>query len=436
MDNRSHPAPSAEGSSGRFGFFRKRSFLYFRIILVLVILYLTKQTIFSSRSQLVSPEAVQPIVPAVSAIIPTRLEKVRPNQSLSSILAEHHVKSSEAHLVIEAIKGICQCVLFVGQDYFLELNPDSSLALFKLLSRDRLTYYQVVREETQYRADIRPRPLRKERVTLAGILQSSLYEAMAKAGERPELVINLIDIFAWDINWFVDPQVGDTFKLIFEKVYSDEEFMGYGKILSAYYKNREKPYRAYYFSPDSTVADYFDAQGVSLRKSMLKAPLAYRRISSRFSRSRFHPILKCRRPHLGVDYAASTGTPVKAAGDGRVLFAGVKGGYGKCVHLRHFNSYTTMYGHLSGFVSALRSGKTVKQGEVIGFVGSTGLSSGPHLDYRVKRGNQFVNPLTLSAPPVGKVPAKWRSDFLSLVERQDAALALSPTEEELHALAK
>jgi murein DD-endopeptidase MepM/ murein hydrolase activator NlpD len=246
---------------------------------------------------------------------------------------------------------------------------------------------------------------------LSGKLESSLYEAIEAAGERPELIIHFIDLFSWDINWFIDPRTGDQFRMTYEKYYSGGEFIKYGRILAACYVNDGKPYYAYRFNPDTTLDDYFNENGVSLRKSFLKAPLRYHRVSSRFSYSRLHPILKYRRPHLGVDYAAPVGTPVSAAADGKVVFAGNRGGYGKLVIIYHENAYRTQYGHLRRFGRGIRAGKKVKQGQVIGFVGSSGLSTGPHLDFRVQRGKAFINPLSIKSAPVTQVPEKYLPVF-------------------------
>jgi murein DD-endopeptidase MepM/ murein hydrolase activator NlpD len=236
------------------------------------------------------------------------------------------------------------------------------------------------------------------------------------------LALQLSDIFAWDIDFSTDLRNGDTFKIVVEGFYLDGEFKKYGDILSAEFFNNGEVYRAYRFEYNGG-ADYYDADGKSLRRSFLKAPLNFRRISSGFSKRRLHPILKIFRPHLGVDYAAPTGTPVSTVGDGTVIFAGYKGQNGKIVAIKHVNGYRTYYGHLSKIQRGIRRGTKVKQGQVIGYVGATGLATGPHLDYRIKVNNRFVNPLMLKLPRGRSVPRKLMAKFKNFKNEMDTQLA-------------
>jgi murein DD-endopeptidase MepM/ murein hydrolase activator NlpD len=249
--------------------------------------------------------------------------------------------------------------------------------------------YVASKEEIVFDAKIR---------TIGGVITNNLYEDATKAGCSPQLILNFADVFAWDIDFFSDLRKNDRFRIVFEELYKDGKCVRHGKIIAAQFINRENPFQAFYFECGNGEAGYYDEAGKSVARVFLKSPLRYSRISSRFSRSRFHPILRIRRPHSGVDYAAPRGTPVEATCNGKAIFVGWKGGYGKCVIVKHNHTFTTYYGHLSRFARGMRKGKIVKQGQVIGYVGSTGLSTGPHLDYRLKKRGHFIDPLKYKSP--------------------------------------
>lgn len=268
--------------------------------------------------------------------------------------------------------------------------------------------------------------------TTSGTIKSSLFEDGTKAGCRPQLILNFADIFAWDLDFFSDLRENDSFKLLFEEIYKDGEFVRYGKILAAEFTNREKRYRAFYFEDDKGNTGYYNDEGKSLAREFLKSPLRYSRISSRFSKRRFHPILRIYRPHSGVDYAAPTGTPVEATCDGKIIFVGWKKDYGKCIKIRHNHIYTSYYGHLSRFIKGMKRGKRVKQGKVIGYVGATGLATGPHLDYRLKKRGTFIDPLRFKSPRICSISKAQRPQFeknkrqiLVMLEQLDEGLILA-----------
>jgi murein DD-endopeptidase MepM/ murein hydrolase activator NlpD len=229
------------------------------------------------------------------------------------------------------------------------------------------------------------------------------------SGEEDQLALDLAEIFAWDVDFHTELQRGDSFRVAVEKLTLDGRFCRYGRILSAEFTRGTRLLRAVWFEGSQASAGYYTPEGTPLRKAFLRSPLKFSRISSGFTRSRFHPILHTSRPHLGVDYAAPVGTAVRAAGDGVVVQAGWMGGYGKAVRIRHANGYETLYGHLSRFQVA--RGTRVAQGQVIGAVGRTGLATGPHLDYRMLRNGVFINPLKLQSPPAEPVPARERPAF-------------------------
>jgi murein DD-endopeptidase MepM/ murein hydrolase activator NlpD len=243
----------------------------------------------------------------------------------------------------------------------------------------------------------------------SAVIENSLYVSLMQSNASPELAVKLSQIFAWQID-FYHLQKGDYFKVIYEEKYVDSSLIGIGKINAAYFNQEGKEFYAIPFVQDS-VFQYFDENGNSLRKAFLKAPLEFRRISSRFSRNRLHPILKTHRPHLGVDYAAPVGTPVRSTGDGVVIEAGYRGGNGKFIKIRHNSVYTTMYMHLSRFAKGIKKGTSVQQGKIIGYVGSSGLSTGPHLDYRFFINGKPVNPLKVELPPSHPVNEEMRAEF-------------------------
>ncbi len=254
-------------------------------------------------------------------------------------------------------------------------------------------------------------PLERRVLGLVGRIESSLYESMVQLGQSPELTMRFADIFAWQIDFLTESQPGDTFKLIWEKCYKEGEEFSDGRILAAQYLGREGSYTAIFFEDTEGRNDYYTIKGESLRKEFLRSPLNYRRISSYFSYKRFHPILKYYRPHLGIDYAAPLGTPVVSIGDGVVTHVGWEGDYGRFVKIRHQNGYYSTYGHLSRYEKGIGRGVKVKQGQVVGRVGASGLATGPHLDFRVVHNSKFVNFLKIQIPAAESVKDKYREEF-------------------------
>jgi len=254
-------------------------------------------------------------------------------------------------------------------------------------------------------------PLKKRILGLVGAIETSLYEAMIQLGQSPELTMRFADIFAWQVDFLTEPRPGDTFKLTWEKFYKEGEEFSDGTILAAQYLGEGGSYTAILFEDPEGNKDYYTIEGESLRKEFLRSPLNYRRITSYFSYRRFHPILKYYRPHLGIDYASPLGTPVASIGDGVVTYVGCKSDYGRFVKVRHQNGYYSSYGHLSRYGKEIRRGVKVKQGQVVGYVGASGLATGPHLDFRVVRNGKFVNFLKIQIPPAESVKDKYRREF-------------------------
>jgi murein DD-endopeptidase MepM/ murein hydrolase activator NlpD len=284
-----------------------------------------------------------------------------------------------------------------------------------------------------FHSEIQIIPSETKTVGVTGEVHGSLFAAVTDAGEKPELAMRLAEIFGWDLDFYTDPRPGDTFRVVVEKkMLANGEVSAYGRILMAEYNNGNHPYRAVLFHGPGGVPAYYTPDGKSMKKAFLHSPLKFAAvITSHFSEHRFHPILKEYRPHLGIDYAAPTGTPVQTIGDGRVIFAGMKGGAGNLIEVQHSNGYTTYYMHLSRVL--VHSGQRVEQGQRIGLVGMTGLATGPHLDFRIERGKQFLNFERLPLPPSDPVSKRDWSEFAAA---RDQAMALLPPQPSTTALAK
>lgn len=249
---------------------------------------------------------------------------------------------------------------------------------------------------------------------LSGEIRDSVFETLRGRGLGDAIAMKLAVIYAWDIEFAVDIRPGDTYNILFQEKWRNGEFVDYGKVLAATLHSRGDDHRAIYFKDSTGFEDYYDPAGHSLQKQFLRSPVNYTRISSGFNQRRFHPILKQVRPHLGVDMAAPRGTPVRSVGDGRVLIARRKGGSGNMVKIRHGDRYMTAYLHLSRFAKGIREGAKLEQGQVIGYVGSTGLATGPHLCYRFYVDGQYVNPLTVKFLAAKPVKGEYQQEFLSL----------------------
>ncbi len=276
---------------------------------------------------------------------------------------------------------------------------------------------KIVPEQRGFTARISEIPSKTEIVAVTGRVDDSLFNAVEDAGESAELALRLAQIFGYDLDFYTDPRQGDTFRIVLEKKkYLNGQTAGYGKIFAAEYENAGKKYQALLFQDPAGRAGYYAADGKSLQKAFLRSPLKFGApVTSHFSRSRFHPILKTYRPHMGTDYGAPVGTPVQTIGSGRVIFAGRKGGEGNMVQVAHVNGYETMYLHLSRMF--VRSGEHVEIGKTIGLVGSTGLATGPHLDFRILQRGQYKNFERLGLPPSDPVSKKNWPEFAAVREK-------------------
>ena len=270
---------------------------------------------------------------------------------------------------------------------------------------------RVIRDEAGFRSDVLENPLETRERTVRGVIDSSLFEAVAKAGAHDQTALALADIFGWDIDFVLDIQPGDTFIATYDEISQDGTYVKDGPVTAALFVNRGREYRAVRYVDPIGAAHYYSPEGVSMYRAFLRTPVEFTRISDRFNPNRRHPILNTIRAHKGVDYAAPTGTPVRAAGDGRVQFAGRQGGYGNVVEIAHPRGVVTVYGHLSRFGKGIHTGSKVSQGDVIAYVGMTGLATGPHLHYEYRVNGVHENPQTVELPGAAPIDPEWRQDF-------------------------
>ena len=263
-----------------------------------------------------------------------------------------------------------------------------------------------------------------------GVIESSLFEAAAEGNIPESVIMELANIFGWDIDFSLDIRQGDRFGVVYNELYKDNVKIRNGRILAAEFVNNGKLYRAVYYTDPQGNGDYFDESGKSMRKAFLRSPVKFARVSSGFSNKRWHPVLSKWRSHKGVDYAAVRGTPIRAAGDGKISFIGTKGGFGRSIFIRHGGRYTTVYGHLNSYARGIRTGKQIKQGQIIGYVGSSGLATGPHLHYEFRVNGVHRNPLTVKLPAAKPVHPSFQEHFkentqvyLSMLQLMDNTLA-------------
>jgi murein DD-endopeptidase MepM/ murein hydrolase activator NlpD len=324
---------------------------------------------------------------------------IKPNDFLSEILIKHGVSMQEIDQVTKNSKAVFDVrKIRSGNNYIIFCDKDSIARVRYLIYEHDPTLCYVFSFNDSLNITPFRKQIKSEIRYSSGTIETSLWDAMKAGGLDPSLEIKLSDIFAWTVDFFA-LQKGDSFKVIYEELFIDGKSLGTGKIYGAQFNWAGSSITAIPFIQDGKET-YFDKEGKSLRKAFLKAPLQFTRISSHFSSSRMHPILRIRRPHFGVDYAAPVGTPVLAIGDGRIISTTTENGSGKMVKIQHNSVYATAYLHLSRFGAGIYPGVFVKEGEVIGYVGTSGLSTGPHLDFRFYQNGSPVDPLKVDAPAV------------------------------------
>ena len=304
--------------------------------------------------------------------------------------------------------------LIPGDEILIEHDAGSLVSLYREL--DLTSALKVSKEASGFSAEIIERPIEVKRKLAHGTIDTSLFESATEAGLADKLIMNLAGIFAWDVDFVLDIRGGDQYYILFEEIYQEDQYVTDGDIVAAEFNNDGRTFQAIRFVDRSGRSDYYTPEGLSVRKAFVRAPVDFSRISSSFNPRRKHPILNTIRAHRGVDYAAPSGTPIKAAGDGKVIFRGVKNGYGNAVIVQHGGNITTLYAHMSRFHNASRVGRRVVQGQTIGYVGKTGLATASHLHYEYRLNGVHRNPRTIKLPQADPIREEYRADFLATAE--------------------
>lgn len=380
----------------------------------------TDAELLVAKTAVLEPFAIdheQGLMPAPTTFV--REERFQRGDTHASLLARLGVNEEDAK---QALRARVLWQLRTGYTVTAQVDAEGVLLGLSYLSgRDNLV--RVERDGERFRAAEESAPLETHVAMKAGVIRSSLFAASDTAGIPDSVAIQLADVFGGDIDFHRDLRKGDRFSVVYEQHYVGGRPVHTGRVLAAEFLNQGKRLRAVYFDNDNGKGGYYAPDGKSLRKAFLRSPLEFSRVSSGFGMRR-HPFMKDWRAHQGVDYAAPSGTRVRSVGDGVVEFAGNKGGYGKVVILRHQGQYSTVYAHLSRFASGLHRGTRVLQGEAIGYVGSTGWATGPHLHYEFRIGGVARNPLAITLPAALPVPKQEMAAFREQAEPLDAQLEL------------
>ena len=401
-------------------------FTLFSFSLFLVLSFIPKKEI-QSEVTITTPAAE---ISDPSPPLEKSKKTIRWGMTLTDILAPYDFTPTEIYDLSRSVRPVYDLSkIKAGQEIRVYTNPQGEVVSIEY-DIDEKDYLLIQKKEGIYTAEIKKIPYENRVNMIWGTIQDYLISAVNKENEGVQLALDLVDLFAWDIDFYADLRKGDSFKILFEKKYLDGKFVGYGNILAAEFTNQGKAFQAFrYTYSDTKESDHYDFEGDSLRKTFMKSPIRYDRITSRFSYNRLHPIRKVYRPHYGVDYAAAVGTPVQATADGTVIFAGRKGASGRMVGIRHQNRYETQYLHLRAIVKGIEKGVKVREGQEIGYVGSSGESTGPHLDYRIKKDGKYINPLAFNPEPVSPLRPEFLEDFKKVAQNYlllfDASLLVS-----------
>ncbi|MDT8452914.1 MAG: peptidoglycan DD-metalloendopeptidase family protein [Gammaproteobacteria bacterium] len=338
--------------------------------------------------------------------------KVKSGDNLSKLFNRAGIKPQQLDEMMKSGKEVKQLARIYPNDILRILIDDDHNLLGLRYEIDHETYLMVERKNGALEANSFSHDIETRTAHASGVIDSSLFLAAQEAGISQNLIMELAGIFGWDIDFALDIRKGDHFTVLHEEIYRNGEKIKDGNILTATFSSQGKTYQAVrYTNPKTKRSEYFTPDGKSMRKAFLRSPVNFARISSGFTTRRYHPILHKFRSHKGVDYAAKRGTPVVASGDGKVIFKGTKGGYGRAVIIQHGTKYNTLYGHLNGYHRKLRVGARVKQGQVIAYLGSSGLATGPHLHYEFRVNGVHRNPLTVKLPVSTPVPKQYQADF-------------------------
>jgi len=348
---------------------------------------------------------------------------LKAGDTLYESLIREGISAAEILDLQEKIKSVVDCnYIPAGSKYSLKYDPTGTIKEFTYEPTPFDIFHISLPNSDSEDLKVVKEDISQEIVQMEGTIKSSLYESMLECADSPQLAIQMAEIFAWQIDFLTECREGDTFKILVEKQYKGD-FYRWEKILAAQYEGELlSKHDAVLFEDPSGNIDYYTKEGKSLRKAFLRAPLNYKYISSYFSNNRLHPILRIWRPHLAIDYAAPSGTPVSTIGGGTVIYKGWNDGYGNYIKIRHPNNYETGYGHLSGFVKGLKNGQKVKQGEIIGYVGATGLATGPHLDFSISENGKKVDFLKLKLPAASSINPQYITQFNEVKNKLLSAL--------------
>lgn len=369
-----------------------------------------------------APAVVEPVIAETPPLAPkpeidsgpksnTLTYTIKPGDSLARIFRELGLSASLLHRIVNSGKPAKQ-LSHIKPGQILHIHRDQDNNFSELIYEiDPAKTLRVKLQEDRFISKLEQREVETRRAEASGIIESSLFGSAQKAGLSDALTLKLAEIFGWDIDFALEIRSGDRFSVIYEEQWLDGVKLRDGLIMAAEFTNRGKTYRAVRFEHSNGEADYYTPEGKRMKKTFLRTPVKFSRISSRFTKRRWHPVLKRWRSHKGVDYAAPTGTPVRAAGNGRIAFVGRKGGYGKVIFIKHQGSYTTVYGHLSRYAKGIRNGTKVSQGQLIGYVGSTGLATGPHLHYEFRIKGEHKDPLKVTFAPATPIEKKYIPAF-------------------------
>ena len=401
------PAPAVE-SAARPPLLRRGWLLAALVIVGTSAMLLSRPDEAAMHPQSSAAPAV-PEVPALPPIVETVVE-VRRNDSPGAIFERAGVGPREFHAIVsDKVLGEPLRKIFPGEALAVQRRGD---ALARIEYRpDVLRTWVIEPKDGGFAGRWVKREFERRAATREVAIDSSLYASALQAGFSEKLVLQVAEIFGWDIDFALDIRRGDRVAVLFDELWLDGKRVRDGEVIAARFVNGGKVHEALRFARADGSAEYFDRNGRSMRKEFLRTPVDFRRISSGFKSSRFHPVLGIKRPHQGVDYAAAIGTPVRSTGDGKVLHVGDKGGYGRTVIIRHGQNVETLYAHLNGYAKGMRAGKSVRQGETIGYLGKSGLATGPHLHYEFRLGGVHRNPLTVKLPDAAPLPLAERPQF-------------------------
>ena len=365
----------------------------------------------------VPEEALQPLLATIEPVVPEpQFDKliltVGRGDTMEKLFRKNNLDLGHLMAIAQLDEANRRFRKIKPGDVF-EITHDNG-QLIKMYSELNLTSaLEIEKQETGFAANVVERPIEVRKRHAYGVISSSLFESAAEANVSDKVIMNIAGIFAWDVDFVLDIRDGDNYYVQFEEIWQDGEYVTDGEIIAAEFNNNGRTIQAIRFQDDNNHSDYFTPEGNSVRKAFIRAPVDFTRISSKFNPNRRHPILNKIRAHRGVDYAAPRGTPIKASGDGKVIFRGNKSGYGKTLILQHGGNITTLYAHMSGYAARARVGARVRQGQTIGFVGSTGLATANHLHYEYRLNGVHRNPRTVSLPDANPIAEKYRERFLT-----------------------